>query len=192
MIQPVGLRRWMLFVDGENLAIQGEKVGRESGFRIFEGPGFRTGVFLWPPLRGVECLINSGDWPQEINCIPIRRSYFTAMRGSDPAIAEVTEMIWGAKFQPHVFKKRNGRSKGVDISLATEFLGNAYKNNFDVAVLLAGDGDYVPMVEEAKRQGKVVYVAFFQGETSGVSNELRLASDRFIQIGTTFFDSFGR
>lgn len=195
MVQPLGPRRWMLFVDGENMAIQGKKVGAEAGYQISEGTGFRSGVFLWPPQGQHTCLMNSmnsGPWPGDIYCAPIRSFYFTAMQGNDPGIAAVKELIWSAGFQPRVFKKRDGKSKGVDISLATEILSNAYKDNYDVAVLLAGDGDYVPMVEEVKRQGKVVYVSFFDGASQGVNDELRLASDRFLPIGTTFFENFGK
>jgi len=40
-------------------------------------------------------------------------------------------------------------------------LSHAFLNNYDVATLIAGDADYVPLVEEVKRLGKVVYVLFF-------------------------------
>ena len=33
-----------------------------------------------------------------------------------------------------------------------------FEDHYDVAVLIAGDGDYVPLVEEVKSLGKVVYV----------------------------------
>ena len=39
-----------------------------------------------------------------------------------------------------------------------------------VAVLVAGDGDYVPLITEVKRLGKVVYVVFFNDY--GLSTEL--------------------
>jgi len=80
-------------------------------------------------------------------------------------------------FQPTVFKKRKqtDRSKGVDIALTTDLLSGAYNNNFDRAVLVAGDGDYVPLINEVKRLGKVVHVLFFENE--GLSDDLCLASD---------------
>jgi uncharacterized LabA/DUF88 family protein len=120
------------------------------------------------------------------------RSFFTAMTGDDPSIADVQKLIWSAGFQPRVFKKREGRSKGVDISLATEVLSNAYKDNYDVAVLVAGDADYVPMVEEVKRQGKIVYVSFFGDADQGAKDELRLAADDFLPIGSAFFENWGK
>ena len=71
-----------------------------------------------------------------------------------------------------------------EIALTTDMLSHGYRTNYDVAVLFAGDGDYVPLVEEVKRLGKVVYIMFLQG--SGVNNELRLASDTFLYIDEFF------
>jgi uncharacterized LabA/DUF88 family protein len=80
-----------------------------------------------------------------------------------------------------------------EIALTTDMLSHGYRTNYDVAVLFAGDGDYVPLVEEVKRLGKVVYIMFFQGsgvnmffQGSGVNNELRLASDTFLYIDEFF------
>jgi len=56
--------------------------------------------------------------------------------------------------------------------------------------LLAGDGDYVPLILELKRLGKVVYVAFFSA--SGLSPELRLAADGFFELEPFFFDQWKR
>ena len=55
-------------------------------------------------------------------------------------------------------------------------------NHYDVAVLIAGDRDYVPLVEEIKRAGKGVVVSFFEGPESGLDAHLRLASDSFLSL----------
>jgi uncharacterized LabA/DUF88 family protein len=72
----------------------------------------------------------------------------------------------------------------VDIALTKDLLRHAFLGNYDVAVLVAGDGDYVPLVDEVKRLGKVVYVEFFR--QSGLSNNLRLAADRFFEMDEFF------
>jgi uncharacterized LabA/DUF88 family protein len=96
--------------------------------------------------------------------------------------------LWELGFQPEVFKKskQDQKAKGVDIALAKDFLGNAYNHNYDVAVLIAGDGDYVPLVAEVKRLGKVVYVAFFRDKGFGLSEDLELSSDRSFEFSTLF------
>ena len=57
-------------------------------------------------------------------------------------------------------------------------------------MLLAGDGDYVPLVAELKRLGKVVYVGFFEGY--GLSPELWLEADMFFNLEPFFFDQWNR
>jgi uncharacterized LabA/DUF88 family protein len=64
-------------------------------------------------------------------------------------------------------------------------LTHAFMNNYDTAVLVAGDGDYVPLVEEVKRFGKRVVLHFFQ---SGLSEDLKLACDAFIDVTRPFHD----
>jgi uncharacterized LabA/DUF88 family protein len=80
-----------------------------------------------------------------------------------------------------VFKRGKERAvKGLDIALARDMLSHAFRDNYDVAVLFGGDGDYVPLVHEVKRLGKLFYVAFFDDGT--LSRELKLAADRFIDL----------
>lgn len=48
------------------------------------------------------------------------------------------------------------KSKGVDIALATDMLTRAFQNDFEVAILLAGDADYKPLVGRLKSLEKLV------------------------------------
>src|SRR5262249_52921478 len=87
-------------------------------------------------------------------------------------------------FQPSVFKKTaDGRSKGVDITLARDLLAHAYLDNYDVAVVVANDGDYLPLVEEAQRRGRIIIVAAFDCK---MSPELRLTADYFYDLRPRF------
>jgi len=74
----------------------------------------------------------------------------------------------------------------VDIALAKDFLSHAFLDNYDVAVLVAGDGNYVPLIIEVKRLGKVVYVVFFHD--FGLSTELHSAADMFFEMGQFFLE----
>jgi hypothetical protein len=42
-------RRWMLFVDGENLTIEGKKLADERGVTLINGEYYSPGVFVWMP-----------------------------------------------------------------------------------------------------------------------------------------------
>ena len=68
---------------------------------------------------------------------------------------------------------------GCYIALATSMLGNAFRQNYDYALLVAGDADYVPLVNEAKHHGRVVHGAFFE---RALAPELRLSFDDFFPL----------
>lgn len=54
--------------------------------------------------------------------------------------------------------KRKREQKGVDVLLAVEMLSDAHAQNFGLAFLLAGDADFVPVVDEVRRYGASVVV----------------------------------
>jgi uncharacterized LabA/DUF88 family protein len=64
----------------------------------------------------------------------------------------------------------------------------AARDTYDIAVLFAGDEDYVPAVQRTKELGKLVYLMFFDAPNGGLSPELRRASDVFYNI-TNYFRS---
>ena len=70
--------------------------------------------------------------------------------------------------------------KGVDIQLATDMITHSFKNNYDVAILVAGDNDYVGAIQSVKDNGKNVEVALFGKERT--SMQLRKVADRVIHI----------
>jgi len=52
--------------------------------------------------------------------------------------------------------------KGVDVALATDLIGMAWENAYDVAVIVSGDADYVGAVTKVMSKGKNVEVASFR------------------------------
>ena len=121
----------------------------------------------------------------------IRAHYYTSVSGSSEKVDSVKNQLWDIGFTPHVFwKQKNTKSKGVDIALTTDLLSDAYRDNYDAAVLCAGDGDYVPLVEEVKRLGKVVYLLFFDG--TPLNDNLMYSSDTFHEkFGQVFAEAWG-
>jgi uncharacterized LabA/DUF88 family protein len=51
--------------------------------------------------------------------------------------------------------------KGVDVKLAVDLVVNAYKDNYDVAILVSNDADFIPAIEEVKALNKEVYYVGF-------------------------------
>ena len=70
--------------------------------------------------------------------------------------------------------------KGVDILLATDMITHSYKNNYDSAILVAGDNDYVGAIQAVKDNGKNLEVALFGKERTSL--QLRKVTDRVITI----------
>jgi uncharacterized LabA/DUF88 family protein len=168
----------MQFVDGENLTISSQRMLENSGYQIKESNQHRRNCFLWP---GVHPNNNPFGRPEFSELAPIRSFYYTSCVGSEEALDEVRDQLWTLRFEPHVFKKdkQSQKTKGVDIALTKDMLSHAFRGNYEIARLFAGDGDYVPLVEEVKRLGKRVEVCFVGSATSPALN---LATDVFKDI----------
>jgi len=52
--------------------------------------------------------------------------------------------------------------KKVDINIAIDIISLAYENAYDTAVLVSGDGDFVPVVRKVKELGKNVELWAFR------------------------------
>jgi uncharacterized LabA/DUF88 family protein len=55
-------------------------------------------------------------------------------------------------------RKGNRRQKQVDVRLAVDMLSHAFRGNFAEATLLAGDDDFIPLVEALVREGVEVTI----------------------------------
>lgn len=145
--------------------------------------------YLWfPDLLGRQTSFITSQVGRDVSGTAIRAHYYTSVVGAETLIDETRRALWDLEFQPEVFKrpkpdeqKPEGRkSKGVDITLARDMLSHAYRGHYDIAVLVAGDGDYVPLVNAVKQAGKMVVVSFLK--EYGLNDSLRLAADDFFDL----------
>ncbi len=176
----------MMFVDGENLTFRAKALAAKRDVELKEGRFYSPDVFVWIP--GFNATSYVPGITLSIQAEATRSYYYTSIWGDYPELSSVREKLWSLGFQPEVFKKegrREEKAKGVDIMLTKDVLSHAFMDNYDIAVLVAGDGDYVPLVNEVKRLGKQVCVAFF-GPEFGLNSELKLASDSFANIQKEF------
>src|SRR3989338_3538392 len=83
-----------------------------------------------------------------------------------------------------LYDRSLGSEKAVDVKLATDLI--RLKDIYDIAVIVSGDGDYVPAVEAIKDAGKhAVNVAFLTENGNllpGGAKRLNQATDRSIEI----------
>jgi len=62
---------------------------------------------------------------------------------------------------------------------------HATRKHYDVAVLVAGDEDYVPLVRAVQGEGARVYVWF---TSDGLSPALHLAADYYVNLDEFLFN----
>jgi len=81
-------------------------------------------------------------------------------------------------------REHGPKEKGVDVMIAVDMLSMAYKNQYDVAILVSGDGDYAELAKAVKDAGKHVINAYFE---SSRSDALRYTCDASIRLDRDFF-----
>ncbi len=72
--------------------------------------------------------------------------------------------------------------KGTDVALAVDALGVGLTGKIDIAVLVTGDGDFVPLARELMKNGVRVMVAYFDykdGEYCSFANERLLSAANY-------------
>ena len=119
-------------------------------------------------------------------CEMVRKHYYTSARGDEDYLASLEERLKLLGIEaPRVFKKVKGKgSKRVDISLAVDMLTHAHRKNFDVAILVAGDEDYVPLVDAVMAEGRRVVLWFLD---EGLNPFLKRRVDHYFDIGHFLF-----
>lgn len=195
-------RRWMLFVDGENFTKRGQDLLDKAGVEAAP-PVWHRDVYLWFPDREATTALfapNEGPFLRRTNepAPPdrvqraSRAYYYTCSESDEPEQTTIRLNLRELGFEPRLFKRRRGRSKAVDIALATEVLTLGSEGRYEVAVIVAGDGDYVPLVEAVKRLGLYVVLAFFSTQGAGLSPELRIAADNFVELDERLISEWQR
>jgi len=165
----------MVFVDGENLAIRYAGVLKLKGVSPASHVSFEPNVFVWSVGLNNICLWGGVK----------RRHYYTSVQGDIDKITAITDRLKQAGMEaPNVFKRTKSKgSKRVDIQLATDMLLHAARKNYETAVLVAGDEDYVPLVEAVKSEGRSVIVWFV---SDGLSPSLKRAADHCAILDEVF------
>jgi uncharacterized LabA/DUF88 family protein len=176
--------RAMIFVDGENFAMRygemlqeaRERTGKEPQPALSGGIWYEKNIALWarfldPHPRGSFRIL--------------RRYFYTSVPGDAQERQRIEQWLKDHRFEaPRVFHRDKHRgSKQVDISLATEMLTHAHRKHYDVAILITGDGDYVPLLQAVKAEGARVHVWAF---SKGLSSRLRMEADHFVSLDDYF------
>jgi uncharacterized LabA/DUF88 family protein len=180
--------RMMIFVDGENLVFRFQEMVDKGWIPREEGITHIEDTVVWHEYMS--------HLARE--CQVLRASYYTYAVGDEQRISEVVKVIDSLTHEKHrnstlpdvmtanVFKKprSSAQRKGVDIQLTIDVLHHVHQDNVDAVLLLSGDGDYIPLVEEIKRSGKHCFVSAF---SSGLNEDLVYAADNFYCLDLSTF-----
>lgn len=178
----------MVFVDGENLVFRYQAMlaaGKTPCKEVVHIPD----VFVWHP--------NITDWCY----MDVMRVYFySSVVGDDQKLAASKAAIAKTSFRyeyekgsrgaaqivPVVFKKhlKTHKTRQVDIQITIDMMRFAQNPSIDLLLLVSGDGDYLPLVQETMRLGNETYIAAL---SSGLSPELRYSVDEFYDLDSIFF-----
>ena len=71
------------------------------------------------------------------------------------------------------------KQKEVDVAMAVQMVVHALKDNYDVAVVVSGDRDFIPAIQEVQSAGKRVEVAAF---SKSCADEMIRQTDRFVPL----------
>jgi uncharacterized LabA/DUF88 family protein len=170
--------RVMVFVDGGYLESNLKKQWGDDVTVNY--PDFRESLYTYLHLgtdRGISYVIRIYyyDAAEEGNLPPEQEAKHKKINDT-----EYFELRLG-----RLKKHADGRikQKGVDTLIAIDMVTKAYQNHFDVAVLLAGDDDFLDVVKAVKNAGKQVFGFYFDQLTS---QQLKDSFDMKMSIDTNF------
>lgn len=172
------VRKAAIFVDGENLVFRYQDLLRSGRVPRKEVIHLQD-VFVWKP----------GLLPTEVLQVD-RLTYYTFVAGEEALVARTIDQIREIYFDhrtseynasdplvARVFRKptKSHKARMVDISITLDALVATFTHDIDMVILVTGDSDFVPLVQEIARRGKKVHVWSL---SSGLSPELVRAADR--------------
>jgi len=77
--------------------------------------------------------------------------------------------------------------KEDDIHMAVDMVEGACANNFDLAILVSGDGDFVPAVKAVQRKDKLVENIYFKNSSS---RSLKDSCNSSLELNKDILDKF--
>jgi uncharacterized LabA/DUF88 family protein len=174
----------MVFVDGTNVLVTLFKILELDRALRAHRPGDSALRLATGSIgRGMHALYTDG---QLRSYQLVRRHWFGSVPVDEAYAQGRREVLRTLGYDAHLIQQnlsKGDKEKGVDLAVARKMLTHGFRRNYDAAVLVAGDEDYVGLVEDLKDQGLLVFGVFY---STGLSPRLKLAFDRFVDL-TQFF-----
>lgn len=173
------MRKTYTYVDNSNVFIEGQRVSavnRHMAQDIFDAMDRRIFDFSWQMDYGRL---------HDLVCGTAKRDIGAAnLWGSPPPGDTFWNMVKNKGFKVQTYdKNRAGKEKKVDVAIAHQMTKDAYTllNQAKSAVeilLVAGDRDFVPVVEDLVKDGFYVSVVFWDH----AARELKDSASEFVSL----------
>lgn len=188
----MNIPRTIGFVDGENLVMRYQAM-LKAGSKPKNSNLHENDTFAWSPEISTWSMFDF-----------VRINYYASTTGDSPTVDSLRDKICKTEYSysythedgvpegtanlvPHVFHKpaKNTKARNVDLQISIDVLRAAHTPSLDILYLLSGDGDYIPLIQEAARHGKSIWLAAF---SSGLNSKLRHHVDVFQCLDDLFFE----
>jgi uncharacterized LabA/DUF88 family protein len=166
----------MVFIDGSNL-LRETATQISASFRSDKPP--QEAVLLCAVIVNV-LLTRIKTEDKFYNFKHIRTYWFGSCQGDENYETTLKQTLRSYDMEPVIFRRRLGKEKRVDIAIAREMLINAINKNYDLGLLIAGDEDYLDLVNDVKRLGVRVIGSFY--DSPALSKHLKLSFDNFHKL----------
>lgn len=165
------------YIDNSNVFIEAQRVAAvNNGMVVDLQDSFDRRVFDFSYKLDYGKLYEyfCGENESEVGC--------AKLWGSPPPSDSFWKMVEKMGFQVVTYDRNAaGKEKKVDVAIAHSITKDAYtvidKNDSEI-VLVAGDKDYVPVIEDLKTEGFRVVVVFWDH----AARELKEAATKFISL----------
>lgn len=178
----------MIFIDGDNLTARFQAM-RKEGYVEQSHIRWRQDCYVWA---------HNYSLPVTPSPQVVRAYYYCSVVGDEEKIVSVVEDLKTIQatansasnfgmLSPVVFKKENQKDKasGVDVQLTVDALNHIYNDNLDIISIVSGDGDFMPVAQEAIRHGKRVHAGAL---SSGLNQKWRRSVDGFYDMDSLIFN----
>jgi uncharacterized LabA/DUF88 family protein len=165
------------YVDNSNVFIEGQRVSavrKGLARNIIEAMNNKIVDYSWNIDYGKLHEFLCGENKSEIGC--------AKLWGSPPPKDSFWKLVERKGFEVKTYERNySGKEKRVDVAIAHQITKDAYtlidKHDSEIS-LVAGDQDYVPLVEDLVNSGFLVMVVFWEH----ASKDLKEAASKFISL----------
>ena len=158
------MKRVAVFIDGNNFYFGLRKIyGKNKSLKNFDFQSFASFLSGTGKVVGIYYYNAQLDKKFDANKFKSQKEFFTRLKSIPNFNLILCKLlkrnITGTNQHYYIIKED-------DIHMAVDMVDGSADDNFDVAVLVSGDGDFVPAVRSVQGRNKTVQNVYFKGSSS--------------------------